>query len=260
MYERTLVMGILNVTPNSFADGGLYLDPDTACERAKIMELEGADIIDVGGESTHPKAQAVSVEEELKRVMPVIERLVQSVAIPISIDTSKGEVAKEALKAGASMVNDITGLQKDQQMAAIVAQYNCPIVLMSGVNKRGFSHIIDSVMENLNELVDYAVNKGVKKENIILDPGFGIGKSFEENLQLMKNLDQLALLNYPILLGTSRKGTLGKILNVEKEDRMEATLATTTIAIMKRVKIVRVHDVKENVRVARVVDAIYKHY
>lgn len=261
--KKTLIMGVLNITPNSFSDGGLYFNTDLALERAKAMELEGADIIDIGGESTHPLSGPINAEEELKRVIPVIERLAQSISIPISIDTYKAFVAEAALNAGASMVNDISGLQKDPQMTSTVAKYACPVVIMSNhkqLNKSSSNNIVQCIIENLKKLTEQALNQGVKKENIILDPGFGIGKSFEDNLELMHNLHQLTQLEYPLLLGTSRKGTLGKILNLGKEERIEATLATTVIAIMQGVAIIRVHDVKENVRVAKVTDAIYKKH
>jgi dihydropteroate synthase len=259
--KKTLIMGVLNVTPNSFSDGGLYLNPDLALERAKAMEFEGADIIDIGGESTHPLSKPINADEELYRVIPVIKRLAKSISIPISIDTSKACVAAAALRAGASIVNDISALQKDPLMASLVAKHACPIILMNNqLNKPSDNNITKSIIENLKNLVQQALAQGIIKENIILDPGFGFGKSFEENLELMQNLNHLTQLEYPILLGTSNKGTLGRILNLDKQEFIEATLATTVIAIMQGVAIIRVHDVKENVRAAKVTDAIYKKY
>ncbi len=256
--KKTLIMGILNITPNSFSDGNLYLNPKAAIERAKIIEEEGADIVDLGGESTHPRATPISTEEELKRVIPIIEELSKFISIPISIDTRKAQVAEAALNAGASIVNDTSGLQ-DSQMATVIAKHDCSVIIMhSKFHRSSSDNVMNSIIEELKQSIHQAVSQGIKKEQIILDPGFGFEKSFEENLELMKNLEKLTQLNYPILLGTSRKGTLGKILNLDAKQRLEATLATTAIAIMQGISIIRVHDVKENVRTAKVADAIYK--
>lgn len=258
--QKTLIMGILNLTPNSFSDGNLYFNLEAAIARAKDMEQEGADIIDIGGESTHPNSTPIDLEEELKRVIPVIEQLSKSLSIPISIDTYKATVAEAALNAGASIINDTNALQ-DPQMPSIIAKYDCPVVIMCSESLNSSStNIIDSIIKDLHESIQHALNQGIKKNKIIIDPGFGIGKSFEDNLSLMKNLNQLTQLGYPILLGTSRKGTLGKITNLTVEQRVEATLATTAIAIMQGINIIRVHDVKENVRAAKVADAIYRSH
>lgn len=183
--KRTLVMGILNVTPDSFSDGGCYVDVEVAVERAKRMEEEGADIIDVGGESTHPERESISEEEEYKRVMGVIERLVEVISIPISIDTYKAKIAEMALKAGASIINDVTGLRGDVRMGSVAAQYGCPVVIMSSKGK------MEAIMEDLEVIVENGLREGIKKGNMILDPGFGFGKTFEENLELMRNLNEL---------------------------------------------------------------------
>lgn len=257
--KRTYIMGILNVTPDSFSDGGKFLDLDKAVEHAKRMVAEGADIIDVGGESTRPGSQEISAEEELKRIMPVLERLVKELEVPISVDTYKAEVAEEALRIGVHMVNDVWGMQRDPKMAAVVARYGVPVVVMH--NQKGTDYqgdIIEELCRYFRKSIRLGVAAGIAQEKIILDPGIGFGKTPEQNMLVMSRLGELNDLGHPILLGTSRKSMIGKILDLPTEERLEGTLATTVLGIIQGVDIVRVHDVKENVRVAKVTDAIVR--
>nr|WP_243117012.1 dihydropteroate synthase [Natranaerovirga hydrolytica] len=252
-------MGILNVTPDSFSDGGQYDEVNKALDHAHIMIKEGADILDIGGESTRPGAEEVDAKTELKRVLPVVEKLVQEVSVPISVDTYKAEVAKAVLEAGAHIINDVWGLQREPEIAKVVAQYKVPVVIMH--NQKGTHYekdIIESIKEFLSKSINIALEAGVKKENIILDPGVGFGKNFEQNKEVMSRLGELNTLGYPILLGTSRKSMIGKILDVEANERVEGTVATTVMGIVQGVDIVRVHDIKENLRAAKVTDAIIR--
>lgn len=264
--ERTHIMGILNVTPDSFSDGGKYLSADAAVQRAMEMVEEGADIIDVGGESTRPKGiygetHTVEAEEELRRVIPVIEKLSRMTDIPISIDTTKSVVAEAALKAGASIVNDISGLKFDRQIANIAAAHSAGLVVMHmqgtpetmQLNPQ-YKDVVREVKEELLQSVQFARSAGVEK--IIIDPGIGFGKTLEHNLSLINHLHEFLDLRLPILIGTSRKGFIGALLKTTVEDRMEGTAATVAAAILKGAHIVRVHDVKEMKRVALVADAI----
>ncbi|TCK93302.1 dihydropteroate synthase [Natranaerovirga hydrolytica] len=257
--ENTYIMGILNVTPDSFSDGGQYDEVNKALDHAHIMIKEGADILDIGGESTRPGAEEVDAKTELKRVLPVVEKLVQEVSVPISVDTYKAEVAKAVLEAGAHIINDVWGLQREPEIAKVVAQYKVPVVIMH--NQKGTHYekdIIESIKEFLSKSINIALEAGVKKENIILDPGVGFGKNFEQNKEVMSRLGELNTLGYPILLGTSRKSMIGKILDVEANERVEGTVATTVMGIVQGVDIVRVHDIKENLRAAKVTDAIIR--
>ncbi|MGJ7913681.1 dihydropteroate synthase [Neobacillus sp. LXY-1] len=249
-------MGILNVTPDSFSDGGRFNVIEMAIEHAKEMVANGADIIDIGGESTRPGFTAVSLDEELERVIPVIEAIAQHVQVPISIDTYKAEVAKQALKAGAHIINDIWGAKADDQMATVAAEFDAPIILMHNRHDRQYSMFVRDVISDLFESITLVKNAGVKDHNIILDPGIGFAKDYQENLMMMQNLDKLTMLGYPVLLGTSRKSLIGQALNLPVSERMEGTGATVCYGIQKGCQIIRVHDVKEMSRMAKMMDAL----
>ncbi len=266
--ERTLIMGILNVTPDSFSDGGQFLTVDQALSHAEQMIAEGADIIDVGGESTRPGGEPVSVDEEIERVVPVIEALRRTTETPISVDTTKSEVARAALDAGAAIVNDISALRFDFYIADAVARTGAGLVLMHSRGTPATMHrlppvadIMGEVTSSLRASVHMAERRGVKRESIVIDPGIGFGKTQEQNLELIARLDQLiaAFPDYPVLIGTSRKSFIGRILADESgtpaapEDRLHGTMATITAAILHGAHIIRVHDVKaasETIRVA----------
>ena len=257
--KKTYIMGILNVTPDSFSDGGSYTNVEIAVKHAKKMVEEGADIIDVGGESTRPGHKFVSIEEEIKRISPVIKTLKKNINVPISIDTYKSQVAEEALKLGVDMVNDVWGLTYDEDMANVIGKYDASVCIMH--NQEGTDYdkdIIESIKEFLQNSIDKAIKAGVKKEKIVLDPGIGFGKTFEQNLEVLRRLNELKSLGYPILLGTSRKSVLGNIVGGEPKDRIEATVATTVSGIRDGVEIVRVHDVKENLQAAKIADRLYR--
>ena len=257
--KRTYIMGILNVTPDSFSDGGKFNNVDKALEHATQMVEEGADIIDLGGESTRPGHSYVEVDEELKRVIPVIKKLKEQLDIPISVDTYKAKVADESLKLGVEMINDIWGLQKDKDMASVIAKHNAYICIMHNQDNTEYDKdIMESIKEFLLESIDIAINAGVDKEKIILDPGIGFGKTYEQNLEVLKRLGELKSLGYPILLGTSRKSVIGNTLNLPPQERVEGTIATTVLGIRDGVDIVRVHDVGKNLRAAKMADAIYR--
>lgn len=254
--ERTHIMGILNVTPDSFSDGGSYETLELAVEQAKKMEREGADIIDIGGESTRPGHEPVSLEEELNRVLPVVKALSHEVKVPISIDTYKAQVAEEAIKAGASIINDIWGAKKDPNMAEVAAQYEVPIVLMHNRTDMNYTSLMKDIQKDLQQSIDIALAAGVKRENIILDPGIGFAKNGEHNLTVMNNLEKLSNLGFPVLLGSSRKRFIGSILDVPAKERDVGTGATTCLGITKGVKIVRVHNVKLHKQLALMMDAM----
>lgn len=256
--KRTYIMGILNVTPDSFSDGGRFNDIEIAINHAKEMVAEGADIIDIGGESTRPNHDPVSEEEELERVIPVIRALSKEIDIPISIDTYKGKVAEMAVKEGAALINDVWGFKKDPYIAEVAAKYNVPCCLMHNRDNRNYSNLMEDVLKDLEESVNIALKAGVKPENIILDPGIGFAKDYEENLIVMDNLEELNKLGYPVLLATSRKSMIGNALNLPSDERVEGTVATTVIGIMKGYDFVRVHDIKENKRAAVMTDAIVR--
>ncbi|MGN7942781.1 dihydropteroate synthase [Virgibacillus sp. 6R] len=254
--KKTLIMGILNITPDSFSDGGSYVELDRAIAHAKEMVKNGADIIDIGGESTRPGFEAVSVEEELKRVIPVIKRLSEEVDVPISIDTYKAEVAKQSIEAGATIINDIWGAKADPNMASVAATYNVPIILMHNRNNLNYKDLIPDMIEDLMESVKIVKDAGVKDENIILDPGVGFAKTMDDNLQVMNHLDAFVALGYPVLLGTSRKRFIGHVLDLPANDRMEGTGATVCLGIERGCQIVRIHDVLEISRMAKMMDAM----
>lgn len=257
--KRTYIMGILNVTPDSFSDGGDFNSVEKALNHAKEMVEEGADMIDVGGESTRPGHTYVDSEEEIKRVVPVIKALKKEISVPMSIDTYKANVAEEALKLGVEMVNDVWGLRKDKDMAKVVAKYDAEVCIMHNQDGTEYDKdIMESIKEFLNESIKIALDAGVNKEKIVLDPGIGFGKTFEQNLEVLRRLGELRELGYPILLGTSRKSVIGNVLNLEPKDRVEGTVATTVLGIRDGVDIVRVHDVTENLRAAKMADAIYR--
>ena len=258
--KKTYIMGILNVTPDSFSDGGDYTNIDIAVNHAKEMIELGADMIDLGGKSTRPGHKFVSAEEEISRIVPVIKRLKEEINVPISIDTYKSEVAEEALKLGVDMVNDVWGLTYDGKMADVVAKYDGEVCIMH--NQEGTDYdkdIMEAIKEFLQNSIDMALKAGVKKEKIVLDPGIGFGKTYEQNIEVLERLGELRDLGYPVLLGTSRKSVLGKILeNSTPKERVNATVATTVLGVKDGVDIVRVHDVKENKEAAMVADAIYR--
>lgn len=257
--KRTYVMGILNVTPDSFSDGGRFNNVDQAINHAKKMIEEGVDILDVGGESTRPGHMEVSAEEEIIRVVPVIRALKELTEMPISIDTSKALVAKKAIEAGADLVNDVWGFKKDPNMATIVAEYQVACCLMHNRKKNDYTDLINDVKADLKESVKIAKEAGIKDEYIILDPGIGFAKDLNQNIQVMRELESFKALGYPILLGTSRKSMIGQTLDLPVSERLEGTLATTSIGIMKGCDFIRVHDIKENLRVAKMTDAIVRY-
>ena len=257
--KRTYIMGILNITPDSFSDGGKFNSIESALNHAKKMISEGADIIDLGAESTRPGHTYVDVDEELKRIIPVIKKLKEEINTPISVDTYKSKVAQESLKLGVEMINDIWGLQKDNDMANVIAKYNAYVCIMHNQENTDYKNdIMESIKEFLSKSIDIALSAGINKEKIIIDPGIGFGKTFEQNLEVLKRLSELKTLGYPILLGTSRKSVIGNILGVEPKERVEGTIATTVLGIRDGVSIVRVHDVLENLRAAKVADELYR--
>lgn len=265
---RTLVMGILNVTPDSFSDGGRFLSPQAAVSRALRMEEEGADLLDVGGESTRPGSEPVSEAEEMRRVLPVVEALSGRLSIPLSIDTTKAAVARSALGAGARMVNDISAMTFDPEMERVVAEAGCAVCLM---HIRGrpktmqetprYTDVVTEVKGWLSERARAAVRVGIPKKNVVLDPGYGFGKTLEHNLELLRRQRELCELGYPVLSGWSRKSTIGKALgDLPVEERLEGTAACVALSIANGASIVRVHDVKAMVRVARMTDAIVRGF
>ena len=243
--ERTYIMGILNVTPDSFSDGGKFNEIEAALMQVRKLVADGADIIDIGGESTRPGAKAVSIEEEISRVVPVIEAIRKEMDVVISIDTYNSDTAEAAIKAGADIINDVWGFKKDEAMAKIAAKYNVPCILM---HNRIAKPYVDLEKEFISDL----------KENIILDPGIGFAKTYEENLMVMNNLKWIKDMGYPVLLATSRKSMIGIALDLPVDQRLEGTLATTVIGIMAGCEIIRVHDVLENKRVCIMTDTILR--
>ena len=257
-------MGILNVTPDSFSDGGRHFDKASAIRRAYEMVEEGADIIDVGGESTRPGSEPVPLQEEIDRTIPVIEEISKKIKVPVSIDTYKAEVARRALDAGASIVNDISGLRFDPEMPKVVSQYKVPVVIMhiKGMPKDMqanpiYEALIPEIMDYFRESIRLAVESGITEDKIIIDPGIGFGKTFDHNLEIIKNLREFTLLEKPLLVGVSRKAFIGKILgDAPVSERLEGSEAAAAISILNGANIIRVHDVKEMKKVALVADAI----
>ena len=271
--EKTIIAGILNVTPDSFSNGGKYYSLEMAVNRAISMEQEGADIIDIGGESTRPGAVSVSLEEEKNRIIPVLEQLVGKLHVPISVDTYKYEVAKKALDLGASMINDISALRGDKKLANVVAKYDVPICLMHMKgNPRDmqtdpvYDDVVKEIHNFLKERTEYAIFDGIKKENIIIDPGIGFGKrtgrGVEDNCKIIRRLSEFKNLGYPIMVGTSRKTFIGNICGGNKPlpttERLEGSLAAACIAVANGADIVRVHDVKETRRCIDLVDCVVR--
>lgn len=257
--QRSYIMGILNVTPDSFSDGGDFFDLASAVQHAQAMVTEGADIIDIGGESTRPGAEKIDAEEELRRILPVIKALVKEVDVPISVDTYKAKVAQAVLAAGVDIINDIWGLQWDQDLADVVAQYDVPVIIMhNGRNSENKGDIIKAVKRYFVKSIEIAKTAGIKEENIILDPGIGFGITHKQNVEIMRRLSDIKEMGYPVLLGTSRKSMLGNILELPAKERVEGTIATTVIGVEQGIDIFRVHDVKENLKAVKVVDAIYR--
>lgn len=254
--HRTYIMGILNVTPDSFSDGGRFCQPDAALFHVQEMIEEGADIIDIGGESTRPGHTAISQEEEIQRVVPIIEKVAANFDIPISIDTYKSAVAREAINAGACMVNDIWGLKADRQMAPLIAEKKIPCCLMHNREKPDYQNLIPDMLEDLRESLDIGRKAGISADSVILDPGIGFGKTYEMNLQAINQVEALHQLGCPLLLATSRKSVIGLTLDLPAHERAEGTMATTVIGVMKGCSFVRVHDVKENRRVIQMTEAI----
>jgi len=256
--ERTYIMGILNVTPDSFSDGGRFVDICAAVAHAKKMAAEGADIIDIGGESTRPGAAPVPEEEEKKRVIPVIERLKDEIEVPISIDTYRSGTAEAAIKAGAAMINDVWGLKADAGMAGMAAFYGAPVCIMHNKAEACYGNLIEDITADLEQSLEIAEKSGIRRENIIIDPGIGFGKTLEHNLEVMRRLEDFKAMGYPLLLGASRKSMIGKVLDLPVEERLEGTLATTVIGIIKGADIIRVHDVLQNRRAALMTDRVVR--
>ncbi|HOQ38148.1 MAG TPA: dihydropteroate synthase [Acetivibrio sp.] len=258
MGEKTYVMGILNVTPDSFSDGGQYVELGNAVKRAREMVEHGADIIDVGGESTRPGHQPVDVFEEINRVVPVIEKLSKELNVPVSVDTSKALVAEKAIAAGACIVNDVWGLQRDPGMAQVISKNGAGVIMMHNSDIKEYRDIMGDIIRFLRKSIEIAEEAGIARENMVVDPGIGFGKNLEHNLEVMRRLKELGTLNLPVLLGTSRKSMIGNVLELPVNERLEGTAATVTLGIANGVDIVRVHDVKEMTRVVRMTDAMVR--
>ncbi len=261
--ERTHIMGILNVTPDSFFDGGKYLDKNKAIEHAIKMAQEGADIIDIGGESTRPYSRRISTDEEMERVIPVIEELSKYIDIPISIDTYKSQVAEEAIRAGASIINDISAFRFDPKMPEVAAKANIPVILMhmkgrpeNMQNNPVYKDIMSEIIYFLKQVKEQAINYGIKEEYIIIDPGIGFGKSIEHNLIIIKHLSSLSVLNSPILIGLSNKAFIAHIVGKECAQRETGTMAAIACAVMNGANIIRVHNVKKALITVKIVDSI----
>ncbi|QIA26206.1 dihydropteroate synthase [Thermaerobacter sp. PB12/4term] len=259
--SRTYVMGILNVTPDSFSDGGRYLDPGAAEEHALAMAEAGADVIDIGAESTRPGAVPVPADEERRRLLPVIRRLAPRLDVPISVDTYKAEVARAALEEGAAMINDVGGLHRDPAMVQVAAAYRVPVVAMHARphGDTAYADFWGEVLGFLQAAIDRAASAGLPREMVIVDPGFGFGKTPEQNLDLVRQLPRLRVLGAPVLLGTSRKSTIGRVLDLPVDQRLEGTAATVALAVARGVDLVRVHDVVPMVRLVRMADAVVRH-
>ncbi|MFP3154004.1 dihydropteroate synthase [Lachnospiraceae bacterium ZAX-1] len=254
--SHTYIMGILNRTPDSFSDGGEFFNADVALYRVQDMIKEGAHIIDIGGESTRPGHEQITEQEEIERTAPIISLVKSRFDIPISIDTYKANVASQALRAGADLVNDIWALAYDANMANLIAKTGCACCLMHNRNHLDDTNFLEGMKSDLQNSIDIAVDAGIREDNIILDPGVGFGKTYEQNLEAISCCEQLHTWRYPLLLGTSRKSVIGLALDLPVKERLEGTLVTTVIAVMKRCAFVRVHDIKENARAIRMAEAI----
>lgn len=254
--NKTYIMGILNVTPDSFSDGGRWNDLETAKRHVAEMIEEGADIIDIGGESTRPGYTILPDEEEIARVLPYIEMVKKNFDIPVSVDTYKGGVAKEAVRAGADLVNDIWGLKWDDKLAGVIAESGLPCCLMHNRKEPDYQEFMPDMLEDLRETLHIAETAGIAKDKIILDPGVGFGKTYENNLEAINRLEEMHKLGCPILLGTSRKSVIGLTLDLPASERVEGTVVTTVFGVMKGAAFVRVHDVKENYRAVKMTERI----
>lgn len=254
---HTHIMGILNVTPDSFSDGGKYNNSESAIKHTVRMLEDGADIIDIGGESTRPGYTRISDEEEIERVCPIIELIKKETGAVISLDTYKSKVALEGIRAGADLINDIWGLKYDSKMAEIIAKNNVACCLMHNRDNSEYGDFVSEMINDTKECVEIAMKAGIGKDKIILDPGVGFGKTYEHNLLAIRHLDEFSKIGYPVLLGTSRKSVIGLTLDLPKDERMEGTVATSVIAAINRCLFVRVHDVKENYRAIKMTEAIY---
>lgn len=252
------IMGILNVTPDSFSDGGKWNDKERAKQHVADMVEEGASIIDIGGESTRPGHQQISVQEEIERVLPMIEMVKKNYDVPVSIDSYKSEVVEAALKAGVDMVNDIWGLKYDERVAKLIAEYDVPCCLMHNRHEPNYQDFMPDMLNDLRETLAIARKYGVADDKIILDPGVGFGKTYDNNLTAIHHLEEMHTLGYPILLATSRKSVIGLTLDLPADERVEGTLVTTVMGVMKKAAFVRVHDVKENYRTIRMTQAILR--
>ena len=252
------IMGILNVTPDSFSDGGKWTDLEKAKRHTADMIRDGAAIIDIGGESTRPGHEQISVQEEIDRVVPAIEMVRKNFDIPVSIDSYKGPVVEAALQAGADMVNDIWGLKYDRRVSELIAQYQVPCCLMHNRHTTEYGNLMDDICTDLRESLAIAKAAGIRKEQIVLDPGIGFGKTYQQNLSVMLHLERLTELGYPVLLGTSRKSMIGLALDLPADQRVEGTLVTTVMGVEKGMAFIRVHDVKENFRALRMTQAILR--
>ena len=271
--HKTILMGILNVTPDSFYDGGKYFSPDKAIKHALVMEKQGADIIDIGGESTRPGAKKISAKEEINRIVPTIEELVKKINIPISVDTYKSKVAKKTIDAGASMINDISALRGDKSLVKIVSEYEIPICLMHMKGNPGnmqinpfYKDLIKEIVIFLKERTEFAVLNNIKKEKIIIDPGIGFGKrtgrGIEDNCEILRKLDKLKLLKFPIMVGASRKTFIGNVCGDDKspiiKERLDGSITAACIAVMNGANIIRAHDVKETRSCLNLIDCVIR--
>ena len=253
---KTYCMGILNVTPDSFSDGGRFVERDTVLRRVEQMIAEGMDILDIGGESTRPGHEQISISEEIERIAPVIEIIKSRFNTVISLDTYKSEVAEAGIQAGVDMINDIWGLKYDGRMADVIAKAGVPCCLMHNRKEAAYEDFMQDVAADFTRIIHLAEQAGIADDKIILDPGVGFGKTYEHNLEIMNSMDELHMFGYPILLGASRKSVIGLTLDLPVDERLEGTLATTVIAVMKGCSFVRVHDIKENVRAIKMAEAI----
>ena len=257
--DKTLIMGILNVTPDSFSDGGKFNELEAAISHANKMIEDGADIIDIGAESTRPGHMVISDEEEIERLTPIVKALLENIDKPISVDTYKPAVAEAMLKLGVRIINDIWGLQRDKRMAELVAEYNAVVVAMHNQDTKVYSKdVIESIADFFRETIRIGTEAGIPRENIILDPGVGFGKETEHNLEVMSRLGEFNDFGCAILLGTSRKSMIGNVLNLSSDQRVEGTIATSVLGAVQGVDIVRVHDIKENVRALKLTDVIVR--
>lgn len=254
--NHTYIMGILNITPDSFSDGGKHNTLDQALFHTEKMIKEGADLIDIGGESTRPGYTMISAEEEINRTAPVVEAVTERFGCPVSIDTYKSKVAEAALQAGASLVNDIWGLKYDENMSAVIAEYQAACCLMHNRENIISGNFKEQMLADIAESISIAKEAGIREDGILLDPGVGFGKTYEQNLKVFGCLEALAQFGYPVLLGTSRKSVIGNTLNLPVEERVEGTMVTTVYAVQKGCRFVRVHDITENVRAIRMTEAI----